>query len=236
MKRTLLIETLLTIVLAVISTLVISALNLDMRLESAFYDPIQKWKFSQIQPWIGFYHYGNLPGILFLVVSLAGILLGFWIQRITKFRKLFALYILAVVLGPGLFINAVFKDHWGRPRPRDVIEFGGQMQFREVWQPDLNTKGKSFPCGHASIGFALFVPYFWLRRKRPVLAATILAGGLAYGGLMGAARMAQGGHFLSDVVWSAAMVYLVSAAIAALLRIDENPFADETAIMMHRQK
>ena len=25
-------------------------------------------------------------------------------------------------LGPGLVVNVLFKDHWGRPRPREVVD------------------------------------------------------------------------------------------------------------------
>ncbi len=62
-----------------------------------------------------------------------------------------AFLILSVVIGPGLIINAVFKDHWDRPRPRDVVEFGGMLQCTPA--PLRGESGESFPCGHCSVGF-----------------------------------------------------------------------------------
>jgi hypothetical protein len=40
--------------------------------------------------------------------------------------RMYGLFILlSVILGPGLLVNLVFKDHWGRPRPRQVVALGG---------------------------------------------------------------------------------------------------------------
>jgi hypothetical protein len=53
---------------------------------------------------------------------------------------------------------------------------------------------------------------FWLiwRRERPWLARTFLVLGLGLGLLMGVGRMVAGGHFLSDVLWSGFMMFLVA--------------------------
>ncbi|MGB9041434.1 MAG: PAP2 family protein, partial [Pseudolabrys sp.] len=34
-----------------------------------------------------------------------------------------------MVLAPGLLVNVLLKDHWGRPRPIDVTQFGGNDRF-----------------------------------------------------------------------------------------------------------
>jgi membrane-associated PAP2 superfamily phosphatase len=51
----------------------------------------------------------------------------------------------------------------------------------------------------------------------------VLAGGLSYGLLMGVARMAQGGHFPSDVLWAGGMVYLVGLTLSRLMQLDADP-------------
>src|SRR5450759_773117 len=38
-------------------------------------------------------------------------------------------------LGPGLLANAVLKEHWGRPRPIEVTQFGGTEHFVAWWDP-----------------------------------------------------------------------------------------------------
>jgi len=47
-----------------------------------------------------------------------------------------------------------------------------------------------------------------------------LAAGLLYGALMGLARMIQGGHFLTDVIWSGILVYLTGLSLYYLFRLD----------------
>jgi membrane-associated PAP2 superfamily phosphatase len=102
-------------------------------------------------------------------------------------------------------INAAFKDHWDRPRPRDVQAFGGE----EVYVPPLmlGQSGNSFPCGHCSVAFAWGAFYLLWRRRHPAWAGAALAASIVVGSLMGVARMAAGGHFLSDVLWSAVLTW-----------------------------
>jgi membrane-associated PAP2 superfamily phosphatase len=40
-----------------------------------------------------------------------------------------------------------------------------------------------------------------------------LATGLLYGSLLSAARLIQGGHFLTDILWSFVIVYVVIAVL-----------------------
>jgi lipid A 4'-phosphatase len=111
-----------------------------------------------------------------------------------------------VAVGPGVLANAVFKDHWQHPRPRDLVEFGGPLHY--VPSPLIGTEGgASFPCGHCSVGF-MFAAGWWIwRRRRPGRAAASMGGGLALGLLLGVGRMAAGAHFFSDVVWSALLAF-----------------------------
>ena len=46
------------------------------------------------------------------------------------------LFLMATLaLGPGLLVNVVLKDHWGRSRPIDVTQFGGPEHFVAWWDP-----------------------------------------------------------------------------------------------------
>ena len=40
-----------------------------------------------------------------------------------------------LALAPGLLTNVILKSHWGRPRPIDVVEFGGDQHFVPWWDP-----------------------------------------------------------------------------------------------------
>ena len=60
------------------------------------------------------------------------------------------------------------------------------------------------------MGFYLSTFYFLWRRRRPRRAGLALAGAVALGSATGMARMVAGGHFLSDVLWSAYLVGMVN--------------------------
>lgn len=135
--------------------------------------------------------------------------------------------LLSVVLGPGLLVNGVLKDHWGRPRPRQVLELGGGYPY----VPPLvmaSTPGKSFPCGHCSVAYLVASGWWILRRRRPRQAAASLVAGLFLGTLLGLGRMAAGGHFLSDVIWSGLIAFGVAHGLYFHgLRIPEHEAAGQ---------
>jgi len=122
---------------------------------------------------------------------------------------LFVLSVLAI--GPGLVVNVVFKDHWGRARPRDVVEFGGTRTFTPAFViSDQCERNCSFVSGHASLPFAFAALGYLLRRRR----WAVFAGAAAFGGAVGLGRILQGAHFLSDVVFSGVFVFLVAYLLA----------------------
>src|SRR5262249_2448713 len=43
--------------------------------------------------------------------------------------------IVTMILAPGLMANVILKDHWGRPRPIDITQFGGNEHFVAWWDP-----------------------------------------------------------------------------------------------------
>ena len=113
-----------------------------------------------------------------------------------------------LVLGVWLLVNEGFKEHWGRPRPGAVATLGGEQPFRSIAQPSaLCASNCSFPSGHAAQGYALMVvgllgaPH---RRRAWVRA------GLVAGLLIGAGRVLQGGHFLSDILFAGLLIWGVT--------------------------
>jgi lipid A 4'-phosphatase len=65
----------------------------------------------------------------------------------------------SLALGPGLLVNVGFKNHWGRPRPGHVEQFGGDQRFVAWWQPDGECrKNCSFVSGEASAAFWTLAP------------------------------------------------------------------------------
>jgi lipid A 4'-phosphatase len=161
-------------------------------------------------------------GVLAWLIALAGLLVaiaGRWASRLAPWRRSAAFVLLVLLLGPGLVVNAVLKDNWGRARPGHLVEFGGERQFTPAWViSDQCPNNCSFVCGDASIGFSLIAMTFIARRPRPWLTAT-----LTLGGALGLMRMAQGGHFLSDVIFSFYAVWFTAWALHWLMERTGGP-------------
>jgi lipid A 4'-phosphatase len=120
--------------------------------------------------------------------------------------------LLALALGPGLTVNTIFKEHWGRARPSQIVEFGGDKKFSPAFVPsDQCTRNCSFTAGDPSMGFYLVSLAFLAtvpRRRNLAIGAAVGAGAL-----LGVVRLAQGGHFLSDIVTSGFIVVAISWAL-----------------------
>ena len=138
--------------------------------------------------WRLLYRFGPWPALLTGVAALVVFTAGRWWPALAR-RRVQALYlILTLALGPGLRVNVIFKDHWGRPRPREVKELGGALPYQTFTEKGLGGRGKSFPCGHSSMGYYFVAFYFLWRRRHPGRAAVALALTAVYGTLIGAAR------------------------------------------------
>jgi lipid A 4'-phosphatase len=177
-----------------------------------------RWPLMTAYPWKALYDWGVYPG---LILGVGGLIVWgasfFWL-KLEHWRDQGLFYGLLLIVGPGILVNGVLKPYWGRPRPNNVIEFGGQREFLPVWVPGYGQEESSFPSGHASMGFYLTAPAFVYYRRRPRLAMAFLLLGLVSGSVIGLARMVAGGHFPSDVVWAGGFIYFVALAIAAPLR------------------
>lgn len=149
-----------------------------------------------------------------IVVGTLGVLL--W-QGITKrsLNRHAMFLILCLAIGPGLVVNAIFKEHWGRARPAQITEFGGTKTYSPpLLITDQCEKNCSFVSGHASIGFCLaafaLLLTGWKRNAVYIFA-------VAFGLWVGFIRMAMGGHFFSDVIFSGIFTLLVIHPLYYLL-------------------
>jgi lipid A 4'-phosphatase len=121
---------------------------------------------------------------------------------------------LCLIMGPLVVANIGFKDHWGRARPRDVIEFAGTKAFSPPFPPARQCNYNcSFVSGEASsIFILLFIAALLFETRSRDLAIL----GVILGGLSGLTRMSQGGHFFSDVVFAGVTMAITAAAIKLL--------------------
>lgn len=139
--------------------------------------------------------------------------------RVTGRRLAFLLLLLALV--PGLVVNQVLKEHWGRARPVQLEQFGGSKQFTPAFVLS-DQGGGSFSSGHVAAAA-------WLVAVAAVLSGARSGWTLAAVGYLLAtalARMAAGGHFLSDAVTSILLVWLGYLLLRRFLDPHSPPIAD----------
>jgi membrane-associated PAP2 superfamily phosphatase len=219
-SRKLLFELGIPCVILLLLTLLFRMTDLDRELAGQFYQPLAAKAFDRsAQPWRFLYDYGKWPGIVSAIAAGAALVAGFFIAKLQSYRKASLFVLLLLSLGPGLVVNTIFKDNWGRPRPVEIKEFKGKYDFLPVWTKGEGRRNGSFPSGHAAMAFFMIFPYFLLKDRHRKAAFACLAFGLAYGVVMGFARMAQGGHFASDVLWSGGFVYLLGLGLYHTLRL-----------------
>ncbi len=137
-------------------------------------------------------------------------------RRVTGRRLMFLLLLLALV--PGLIVNQVFKEHWGRARPIQVEHFGGNRSFTPPFVIS-DQGGGSFSSGHvAAAAWLVAVPVvlfglrsIWTRLALLYLLAMVLA------------RLAAGAHFFSDALTSILLVWMGFLILQRLFPF-EQPF------------
>ncbi len=178
------------------------------------------WPGLKGYPWPILYRLAPWPAILVGLSALFILLAGWFRPRLHDLRRPALFLVLLLALGPGLLVNVIFKDNYGRARPSELQEFGGNLTHNHVWEFGNGGRNSSFPSGHAAIAFYLMAPWFLYRHSNRPQALFFLVVGLAWGSLIGATRMLQGGHYLTDILWAAGMVYLTGEILAQVLRLD----------------
>ncbi len=123
--------------------------------------------------------------------------------------------IATLALAPGLFTNVLLKDHWGRPRPIDVTQFGGALQFVPWWDPrGACPTNCSFVSGDVAATFWTVAP---VALAPPHWRALAYGAALALGAGMAVIRMMAGAHFASDVIFAGVFTFLIIWIVHGLI-------------------
>lgn len=188
--------------------------QLDLWVSHLFYQPRHGFVLRDWEPVNSIYR--TIPWITWgvvVVVSGAAAWLFLLERPLWRLdRKALLFVALSTAIGPGLLVNTLLKDHWGRARPTQVTAFGGTLHFTPAPLPAAEcVRNCSFVSGHAALAFSLVAFAFLLpsgrARRRGIAAA------LGFGAFVGVVRIAQGGHFLSDVVWAGLLVFGTTAIL-----------------------
>ena len=182
--------------------------QVDLATSGLFYDPERGFVLASWPPIVLLFHAVPWIAAGTLILTAVGaswlLLLGRPLWRLD--RKALIFLVASTAAGPGFLANTLLKDHWGRARPMQIEAFGGTHHFTPA--PLLAAecdRNCAFVSGHASLAFSLVSFAFLLppgnSRRRGIAAV------LGFGAFVGLGRIAQGAHFLSDVVYAGLIAY-----------------------------
>jgi len=158
-----------------------------------------------------------VPAQLLCFGAICIFMLSLGIKALRSYRSMCIVLSCTLIFGSGFITHFLLKEYWGRPRPRQIVDFGGQQQFRPYYKPFFGKTpepSKSFPSGHSTCGFYFFCLYFLFKRMRlKSLAFCGMSLGMSLGLLLSLARIAQGGHFISDIIFSALIMWYAALCI-----------------------
>ena len=152
---------------------------------------------------------------LMIVISIVSLLLiivniFFKMKKKTFLKPRTKLILIGFIVGPvigcGLIANFYFKDNWGRARPINIQEFGGEKIYTQPFIiSDQCERNCSWISGEASAAFSFITGTIIL--KSPIFFLL----NIIFGIIVSFCRIAMGGHFLSDNIF--AMIFMIYLAI-----------------------
>jgi len=233
-------RTALTLILAVgLPTALVFGLypKLDLAISALFYDrPAHNWPVTRNDLLILHRDLSAYLATILVIIAIGAIAIGAIRRRRPALMSWRAAGFLmgSLLLGPGLIVNVLLKPEWGRPRPADVIEFGGKLHFVPWWNPFGECDGNcSFVSGEVSAAFWMLAFAIVLPQRYRAIA---IAAALINCAVLGAGRIAMGGHFASDVLFAVILtalamwlVHRVAFADLALFRRPAPPTAQHPA-------
>lgn len=207
---------------AVFQALFASLPSLDLWVSSQFWTSDDGFHFAN-QDWlkqvraIGYHSYTALG-----VLALIGVLVGMTQRKLLNVPGNVWLFIVGVyVFGPGLLVHNILKAYWGRARPDQTIEFGGDLLF----SPPFEIAGQcaancSFVSGEAAGATAFAIAAYVLTRfiQSPALRHSLFGFAFSFAVAGALLRVVFGRHFLSDVIFSALFVSLIAVALSFFLK------------------
>ena len=212
--------------------------NFDLNIQKNFFDfESKKWLIDKNEPVKKFIFY-QFPKILFggiIIACLSGAIIGFRRNALhvrslklvsgsfastspnfcTKNRYKFLLIFFGLAFIPLIVGN--IKKFTNVYCPVQLEIYGEKYPYVRIFdhypadflQPK---KAKCFPAGHSVTGFALFILFFALTKKRSKIYG--LFSGVIFGWALGFYQMAKGAHFFGDTLVSMLLCFLVAALIA----------------------
>jgi lipid A 4'-phosphatase len=198
-------------VLALISCLFVAVPSLDLAVSGLFHDAVAGFggRYRTALEFVRVAGRWMETAVLVVAIGSLAAKMALPATRLLMAPRASLFLVATFVVGPGLIVNGVLKEYWGRARPREIVEFGGDALFTPAWQmSDACASNCSFVSGEAAsamwlIALVFVVPLAWRTATASVA--------LAFAAAVSLNRIAVGGHFLSDVLiaWLLTLIVIV---------------------------
>ncbi len=197
--------------------------NLDLALQDHFYIwKCHHWMIDKKDPVPRLVFYTGLKNLIIVFGCLCFLcwVFSFKIYCLLRYRRFCILICLALTIVPGTV--AVLKNCSNVYTPSQIKRYGGNYPYVKVFERyppgfEQRRKGKGWPAGHASGGFALMMFYYAFTRKR--FKMTGLAIGLITGWTMGIYQMLKGAHYLSHTIITMSIAWILILVIIRAAQI-----------------
>jgi membrane-associated PAP2 superfamily phosphatase len=208
-------------VTAIALLLIFEVSHLDIFISNYFFNAQLKTFELREHPFLTQVMHHGLKSFMY-VLGVASIVIGVFLLK--KCRGLIqakhiAVGSLGVILIPALV--ALLKHLTNKHCPWSLDIYGGQVPYAGLFESHASNlgAGQCFPAGHAAGGFMWFAWSVALMSTYPRLAKILFYFAIVMGLALGLARMMQGAHFLSHVLWTAWFAWLISLILAITFRV-----------------
>ncbi|NDB81957.1 MAG: phosphatase PAP2 family protein [Alphaproteobacteria bacterium] len=187
--------------------------ELDIEITRLFFNENDGFVYSQNNLARALFTLAPQLAIAYGIVLIICIFINLILSSINRAALYFAILV-SVLVSDGFIVNYCLKNHFGRARPKQIVEFGGDAIFSRAFiiSDQCNTNC-SFSSGHAAGGFILSSSAFLIGQSYQAYAYWI---SIIFGLLVGLCRIMQGGHFPSDIFMSGFVVFITQYCVIFL--------------------
>lgn len=206
-----------SVILLIMAMIIFEYTNIDIRVQDHFFNfDTGTWMIDNHNELLRSIFYNGSKKFIVAMGILSVLCLIFSSQKkyLRSKRKELLIFVLALIIVPFLIARA--KQVTNMYCPEQIQRYDGVYPYVKLFEhyPEgFHTKhrGKCYPAGHASGGFAMMALFFVCNKRSYKLAG--LATGLVMGWIMGLYQMLRGAHYLSHTVVTMLLAWIIICLI-----------------------
>lgn len=199
--------------------------TLDLWVQDYFFDfRTQRWRVDDTDQGLRFAFY-DAPKVLIALIGGAMLVLAVGPERWRRVTTRCSLLVVVCTVVSAPVLVGLSKTATNIFCPEEITRYGGDapyVRLCEPYPPEQRPlrRGRCFPAGHASGGFALLSLAGLAQTARG--RRTGVAMGVVVGGAMGLYQMMNGAHYLSHTLVTALLAWWLFLGWRRIFRVDTN--------------